>query len=68
MRGEDLIQYFIKLTGLPEENARKEINELLKRQNKPIQELCVDDLRDLLSQYVQDVILQAKKALKESAL
>ncbi len=29
MRGEDLIQYFIKLTGLPEESARAEIRAIL---------------------------------------
>lgn len=60
MRGEDLIQYFIKLTGLPEESARAEIAAILKTLNKPTHELCVNDLRALLADYLQNVILEAK--------
>jgi hypothetical protein len=60
MRGEDLIQYFIKLTGLPEESARAEIRKILAAQNKLSHELCIDDLRSVLAKYLQDVILEAK--------
>jgi hypothetical protein len=60
MRGEDLIQYFIKLTGLPEESARAEIRAILKRENKAVHELCMADLRIVLANYLQEIILEAK--------
>lgn len=60
MRGEDLIQYFIKLTGLPEEAARAEIAAILREQNKAIHELSIQDLRVFLADYLQNVILEAK--------
>jgi hypothetical protein len=60
MRGEDLIQYFIKLTGLPEESARAEIRKILKEQNKPVHLLCMDDLRTVLANYLREIILEAK--------
>ncbi len=60
MRGEDLIQYFIKLTGLPEESARAEIAAILKQQNKAVHELRIEDLRVVLANYLQEIILEAK--------
>lgn len=64
MRGEDLIQYFIKLTGLPEESARAEIQTIVKKLNKPISEVSTEDLRVVLARYLQDIILEAKELVK----
>lgn len=65
MKGQDLIQILVELSGLPEHLATAEVHKLAAQKNKSVDSLTLDDLRIILSNYLQDVLLEAKKSLAE---
>lgn len=58
---EELIDH----TGLPKELISKELTEQLEKKGLSPNSLSLDDLRVVLSEYLQDVILEAKKNFSE---
>ena len=62
MSGEDLIGYFIVASGLPKELAERELNSLILRSGKEASSIDLDELREILVDYLQDVLTEAKKA------
>lgn len=66
MQGEQLITQLSDLTGLPPEMVQKELRRLLAKSGLDAQALTLEDVRELLAVYLQDVLLQVKEAQNES--
>jgi hypothetical protein len=62
MEGLDLLKQIIAATGLPPEAVEREMQKLLQRSSVPPEDLSLDDLRELLSLYLQEVLVEAKDA------
>ena len=60
MQGLDLIEVVLEMTGLPQESLRREFAKLLVQNNKCPETFSLEDLRQILTTYLQDAILQAK--------
>jgi hypothetical protein len=58
--GHLLVQDVIEGTGLPDQVIRDEFTELLKKHGKTEADLTMDDLRDILAEYLQDVFVEMK--------
>jgi hypothetical protein len=65
MEGLSLLKLLIESTGLPPEAVERELNKVLLKGNFQRDQLTLDDVRELLSIYLQDVLIEAKQ---ESAL
>lgn len=65
MTGKELLQQIIALSGLPEALAQREVEALALQKNKNIDDLTLDDIRYILTMYLQDVLLSTKKELAE---
>lgn len=61
MQGLALLKILIESTGLPPEAVEKELNRILAKGNFQREELTLDDVRELLSVYLQDVLMEAKQ-------
>ncbi len=59
--GETLLQQIIDLTGLPKEVLTKEFLALLEKKGLPSQTLTLEHVRVILAEYLQDVLLNARK-------
>jgi hypothetical protein len=51
----------IESTGLPPEAVERELNKILAKGNFQREELTLDDVRELLSLYLQEVLVEAKQ-------
>ena len=60
--GEALIGELTEATGLPEELVDTELGRLITNAGKIRDDVTLDDLRAILAEYVQDVLLEAKAA------
>lgn len=58
--GHDLLDILVVGTGLPENGVRQELLELINRNGKTPDALTMDDLREILADYLQDVLLAAR--------
>lgn len=58
--GNTLLETLIFATGLPEGDIRRELQALMVQYGKTPETLTMDDLRQLMRDYVQDVLLEAK--------
>lgn len=59
--GTALLEMVILATGLPEGEVRRELQTLMIQHGKTAETLTVDDLREMMTEYLQDVILAAKE-------
>lgn len=59
--GSALLEMVILATGLPEGEVRRELQTLMIQHGKTAETLTVDDLREMMTEYLQDVILAAKE-------
>ncbi len=59
--GKALLEMVILATGLPEGEIRRELQTLLIQNGKTAETLTTDDLREVMAEYLQDVILAAKE-------
>jgi hypothetical protein len=57
MSGNELINTLISLTGLPEDFARQELLNLLQARNLSAENLSLDELRDVLADLLQNIVL-----------
>ena len=62
MQGEELITQLSDLTGLPTEMIQNELRRLMKKAGVDPRLVTLEEVRDLLALYLQDVLLQAKNA------
>ena len=61
--GEDLIGQIAFATGLPTELIRGELLRLLEAAGLKSDSATLDDVRNVLAEYVQDVLVDAKAEL-----
>ena len=62
MDGLGLLRFLVESTGLPPESLEKELNQLLKDNNLNAETLTLDQVRDVLALYLQDVLIEAKES------
>ena len=60
MSGTALVKDLISATGLPEEDLQRELTRLLSGAGLKKEELTLDELRILLAEYLQEVLIDAK--------
>lgn len=61
--GNSLLETLVFATGLPEGDIRRELQALLQKYGKNPENITMDDLRQLMRDYVQDVLLETKESL-----
>jgi len=57
--GKDLYELLIVLSGLPEDYAREKFSELIVKQGFQIETLTLDQVRELLADSLQEMVLSA---------
>ena len=60
MEGMSLLRALIEATGLPAEAVDREIQRLCTAHNLNPENVTLEDLRDVLASYLQDVLVEAK--------
>jgi hypothetical protein len=63
--GEELIQQVVTLSGLPEDLAHEELDQILKLSGKPSAGLTLDDLRTAMLSYLETLASADPDALCE---
>jgi hypothetical protein len=58
--GQDLVEALIKYSGLPEDYARKRIQQLIEQSGKSTETLGLDDIREMASDLLHEVILTSQ--------
>jgi hypothetical protein len=61
--GNSLLETLVLATGLPEGDIRQELQALMHKYGKTPETVTMDDLRDLMRDYVQDMLLETKQKL-----
>lgn len=59
--GNALLETLITATGLPEGDIHRELQVLLTKHNKSSETLTLEDLREIMAEYLQDVLVSAKE-------
>lgn len=59
--GNALLEMVILATGLPEREIRRELQALIFKHGKTPESVTIEDLRVILADYLQDVILSSKE-------
>ncbi len=65
--GEQLLIDVATATGLPEELVTRELGKLIKKAGLDPARLTLEELRQVLAEYVQDVLLAAKTELASAS-
>lgn len=60
MDGLGLLRLLIESTGLPPEGIETELRRLITKHGYAAETLTVDQVREMLAAYLQDVLLEAK--------
>lgn len=63
-RGVELLNELSEATGLPDEMIGEELSRLISSAGKSTENVTLDDLREMLGAYLQDVLLEAKDSLQ----
>lgn len=63
MEGLALLRVLIQSTGLPMDAVEREINSLLAQRNLKPEDLTIDQVREMLAAYLQDVLTEVKTSL-----
>lgn len=63
MTGRQLFEILIHATGLPEQSCSREVERLLTKSHRDVETLTIEDLRDVLADYLQDVLVETKEDL-----
>lgn len=66
MEGHKLIEKLALLTGLPSEAISRELVGLVESYGIRPEALTMNDVRNILADYLQDVLLSAKRELAEN--
>ena len=59
--GDALIKTVIDSTGLPSDTMAQELNRLIGNAGLQKESLTLDDMRNILADYLQDTLLNLKK-------
>ena len=60
-RGFELIDSLVLLAGLPREWARAELLSMAEAKGKSVDSLELEDVREILAEMLQDVLVAAKQ-------
>ncbi|MBC7372328.1 MAG: hypothetical protein H7326_12220 [Bdellovibrionaceae bacterium] len=61
--GNALLETLVLATGLPEGDVTRELQALMRKYGKTPETVTMDDLRQLMRDYVQDVLMEKKQRL-----
>ncbi len=61
--GNNLFNSLISATGLPTESVSNELTKLLAKNGKTPETMTLDDLREVMADYLQTVLVEAKEEL-----
>jgi len=61
--GKHLINTVVSATGLPEDPIQRELSSLLNKHGKAPEHLTLEDLREIMADYLQTVLVEAKEEL-----
>jgi hypothetical protein len=61
MSKKNVFNDLVTATGLPESGVELELFRLISKAGKTPETLTIDDLRELLAEYLQEVLVAAKK-------
>ncbi len=64
--GDELFGTVANATGLPTDLVSRELDRLLGKAGIKREDLTLEDLRKILAEYVQDVLLAAKEEFSNS--
>ena len=67
MEGLGLLRVLIEATGLPPEAVERELNKILFKRNLTADTLTIEDVRDVLACYLQDVLVEAKAEISTAS-
>lgn len=56
--GNPLIKTVVEATGLPEDPVQRELNQLIAQHGKNPDELTIEDLREIVADYLHSVMLE----------
>ena len=62
MEGLSLLKLLIESTGLPTEAVEREINRLVAQHGIQNTDVTLDDVREILTAYLQETLVEAKNA------
>lgn len=66
MTGKKLLNEVAQATGLPDHLISNELSTLIESAGISAEEMTLDDLRQVLAEYLQDVLVQAKERQKNA--
>jgi hypothetical protein len=61
----DFLNTIAVATGLPQEMVMRELMQLIEKAGKSAETIGLDDLREILAQFLQDVLLETKSNLDQ---
>lgn len=65
MKGQELIDQMCTATGLPGDLIQKELITLMNKAGKNPDDISMSDLRAVIVEYLQEVLLEAKDTFSE---
>ena len=66
--GKKLLTQIASNTGLPEETMTQELGRLVEGAGLSTEIVSLDDLRRVLAEYAQEILLSAKRAAEQETL
>lgn len=67
-QGLELLNELSEATGLPDMLIGEELSRLISSAGKSVENVTLDELREMLGAYLQEVLLEAKTSLRTDAL
>lgn len=66
MEGDTLISVLVEATGLPKVWVESELRLLMEKRGLAVESMNLESLREILAEFMQDVLLAAKEELKQA--
>ena len=60
--GKELIHTVVEATGLPQDPVHRELKSLLTANGKSMDNLSLEDLREVMAEYLQSVFVELKES------
>jgi hypothetical protein len=66
MEGDTLLNVLVEATGLPKAWVESELRGLMTKRGLSPETMTLESMREILAEFMQDVLLAAKEQLKEA--